>query len=185
MLAAALTVAVISCSAEADPQTAPTSLSTPTSAPTSTPTAEATDDPNAPVEPVLPAGAEADSRAGAEAFVRYYIELLNYAGLTGDVAELRQQAADCLSCDSLVDTFRQTYADGGRYETNGWQIESQFTVRDAEADWASLLEVRQSETTWIAEAGAEPKRYEPKQLHMRFLIKRLDRGWAIVRFTQT
>src|SRR5690606_11890846 len=45
--------------------------------------------------PALPRGARKHSLAGAEAFVRHYIDLLNYAANTGIVTELRRAARHC------------------------------------------------------------------------------------------
>ena len=45
--------------------------------------------PSGPQEPPLPAAAKSPGKAGAKAFVAYYIKLLNYASWTGDTAAVR------------------------------------------------------------------------------------------------
>ncbi|MGI8615032.1 MAG: hypothetical protein ACR2KL_13990, partial [Nocardioidaceae bacterium] len=54
------------------PTPAPAPSSRPTSPPTSPPTAEQ------PRQPVIPTAATKPGRLGAQAFVRYYVDLLNY-----------------------------------------------------------------------------------------------------------
>lgn len=186
LLASALTGAVVtSCSDETDPRGAPTSTTTSTTPTTPPPTSDSTPDPKEPGEPTLPAAAKAPTRAGAEAFVRYYIKVVNYAGVTGDVHALKNSASTCRSCKSLAGAFRKTYAAGGHYRTDGWRIESQFTAPDPTGDWVSLLEVRQSKTTWVKAANAEPKRFPAKKLKLRFEVKRVGGVWRIAEFTQS
>lgn len=185
VLASAVCCGLMACSAEADPQATPSATTPTTPAPTTPSASEATAEPTGPVEPDLPAAAKAPTRAGVEAFVRYYIKLLNFAGRTGETTELERRASGCTSCDSLASAFRKTYAQGGEYDTRGWQVDSQFTVRDSRGIWVSLLEVRQTPMTWIRRAGAEPERFPSKRLNLRFELRRLRHGWSVSGLTQT
>ncbi|MDQ3166144.1 MAG: DUF6318 family protein [Actinomycetota bacterium] len=184
VLAAALTGAVVSCSAEADPQTAPTALSAPTSAPTSTPTTEATDNPKAPIEPVLPAGAEADSRAGAEAFVRYYIELLNYAGATGDTSSFLAAADACESCINLADNFQRTYARGGYYRTKGWRVQALFATA-AGRGYTAVAQVAEAPIRWREAADAPLKHLPAGKVSLRLRLIRPHSAWLVREFTRS
>ena len=184
-IAAALCCTAAACSAEAGPRTAPSPTASPSPLPTTSPTTEPTTDPTQPVEPTLPAAAKASTRAGAEAFVRYYIQLVNYAGRTGDTAEMKRRAAGCTSCTNLAGAFQETYAQGGEYTTQGWQIQSQFTTPDSRGNWVSLLEVRQARIVWVRKAGAEPERFPAKRLNLRFEIERHGGGWFVSELTQS
>lgn len=178
-----------SCSADAGSQGAPTFTATITaSTATPPPTTDATPEPPSatpPVEePSMPPAARAPGRAGAEAFVRYYIDLVNYSGLTGDIGEMELAASGCVSCKSLAEAFETTYERGGAYRTEGWRIQSQFTLRQPDGEWASLLKVNQAPMVWVKAAAAEPQRFEAKQLNLRVALKRQEDEWKIADFTQ-
>lgn len=79
--------------------------------------------PAGPVEPTLPAAAEGTSRAAAEAFVRYYIKVLNYSMVTGETFALKAASAKtCEGCLTYVDTIRKMYNRGGFYRSKDWVI---------------------------------------------------------------
>jgi hypothetical protein len=117
-----------------DPKAEPTpSLSTPSVSTTPSPTA-----------PVMPAAASENSKAGAIAFVRYYIELINHAQATGDVAALAAvEDPDCKSCTQGREYIQGTYAAGGHIEDgqlrlrvlsalqndaiNGWTVDAKLS----------------------------------------------------------
>ncbi len=72
--------------------------------------------------PTLPAAAEGDSVRAAEAFVRHYIELLNYAMTTGDTKAFRAASAKgCSGCNDYLEFIRDVYDKGGFYNTDGWK----------------------------------------------------------------
>lgn len=78
--------------------------STPVVTPSSTPTAA----------PVLPEQAKGNTKAGAIAFVRHYVDVVNFAietGRTGDLANLSHKS--CGSCDRLIENVSKVYAGGG------------------------------------------------------------------------
>jgi hypothetical protein len=186
VLASAMSCALIACSAEAGPQATPSPTTPTTPWPTTPSVTTATAKPTGPVEPELPKAAEASNRAGAEAFVRYYIALINFAGSTGHTTELKRHSSGCSSCDNLASAFQETYERGGHYDSRGWRIYSQFTVREPSGTWVSLLEVQQTPMTWVEKAGAEPKKLPPKRLNLRFELERLrHHGWSVSRLTET
>ena len=66
---------------------------------------------------------EEKSKAGAVAFARHWVETLNDAQLTGDVAALRASSTrGCVTCGDLAAQLEALYGDGGRVETNGWEV---------------------------------------------------------------
>jgi len=109
------------CSDESDgdvvatPVTPASPTPTPSTTSTPSPTEPSGSDSPDPVEPSLPAAAEGDSVRSAKAFVRHYIELLNYAMTTGDTGRLREAADGCGGCDAYAELYEDDYADGGYY----------------------------------------------------------------------
>lgn len=96
----------------------------PGSSDTGDPTTPATSDPT-PTEtppPTEPPEAGEKTEAGAKAFVKYWIETLNYSGKTGDTEELRRiGSSSCRSCASILDLIDGVYADGGKIIGEGWE----------------------------------------------------------------
>jgi hypothetical protein len=93
-----------------------------TSTVTVTPTASATPSPSVSPSPALPAAAQQPTRAGAQAFARYFFAVYNYAFWTADPAPLKAISdKDCVFCASSIDAVRaiqqeQDVAQGGRIE---------------------------------------------------------------------
>ena len=148
-------VSVAGCTSDAAPVPAPRpSLSTPltsgsptgpSASPTPTPRETPTETP-----PPMPAAAKGDGRAAAKAFVRYYIDLINYAGVTGDTAQLRQASAtQCVSCRRLIQLFDRTYDRGGYFRTAGWTVRSMLVSPGNRVEIKIVAaEIRTSEVSW-------------------------------------
>ena len=99
------------------PDTAPS----PSSTPSASPAAEATQ------EPTLPPEAEGNDEAAAEAFVRYYYDVVNYAQATGDVRTLRSLALPaCEGCQGGVEYLE------GIYQAGGFLKGADYTIQTAE-----------------------------------------------------
>jgi len=180
-LAAALTCSLVACSAEAGPRTAPSPSSSPTPSPTTPPTSEPTSDPNQPAEPKLPAAAKAPTRAGAEAFVRYYIKLLNYASHTGDTEPLAAAANDCKGCRKYEALFSRTYARGGSFTGNLWSPYG-FTVVPGDGEYVVLTLVKASVGKYRPRAGAEVQPLKADRYSLRFTLVRDRSAWLIAAF---
>jgi Family of unknown function (DUF6318) len=66
---------------------------------------------------------EEKSKAGAVAFARHWVDLLNEAQVTGQVARLRATStSQCVTCQDLAEQLESLYAKGGRVETDGWNV---------------------------------------------------------------
>jgi len=183
---AGVVVGTACSSSEAEPQGVPTpeaSTPTPSSAqPTSDPTTAA---PAEHEEPSIPAAAQAPGRAGAEAFVRYYIDLLNYAGLTGDTRTFSVAARRCSSCSALADNFKKTYGEGGYYKSKGWRINTIFSSRTSRHRYITVAEVRETPIEWRVKAGGPIHRLPEEELNLRFSVVRHDSSWRITALTRS
>ena len=87
------------------------SLPTPTSA---TPTEDALP-PLGPADLPMPDEARTQDAAGAEAFVRYYIELINRTSTVMDAQPLRDLSDGCRDCDRIAASTEQDAQAGKRY----------------------------------------------------------------------
>lgn len=80
----------------------------------SSPPSPATPTPSVPEPPTIPDAATKGGRAGAKAFVEFYIDSVNYARHTGDVGPLQQYSHPaCGGCGDLIKLYRAWYQRGG------------------------------------------------------------------------
>ncbi len=108
-----LTFGVAGCE-DADPSDPIESTGEPIPPHSSSPT-EPTTTNTGPVEPTLPAEAEPETKAGAEAFVEYYWEVVNFARHTGDVDLLKAVSnPTCAGCRGAIKSIVRVYDRGGR-----------------------------------------------------------------------
>jgi uncharacterized protein DUF6318 len=64
----------------------------------------------------MPAEARTQDAAGAEAFVRYYIDLINRTSTVMDAAPLREFSSNCEDCDRIATATEKAAAAGKDYE---------------------------------------------------------------------
>lgn len=184
LLASVLLSGVAGCSAGAQPSGDPTT--TPrvnlTRTPTTSETKTAAPTPPSRTEPELPAAAKAPTRSGAEAFVRYYIDLLNYAANTGDTKALRAAATDCPGCDRYADLYKSTYQEGGYFRDPGWTPFGVLSRRQAGAVTV-LLHVNAPAVVSVMHKGAAPHRGHADVYSLRFDVERHNPTWTVTSFS--
>ncbi len=71
----------------------------------------------------MPAEARTQDAAGAEAFVRYYIDLINRTSTVMDAAPLREFSNGCIECDRIATDTEKDAAAGYQYEGGDITIE--------------------------------------------------------------
>jgi hypothetical protein len=88
---------------------------TPTpSTPASTSTVPATSSTPTPTSPTLPAAAKGITITSADAFSRFYLQVIDYAAATGDITLLVQSSdKGCISCGELSRHYSSVYKAGG------------------------------------------------------------------------
>ena len=96
------------------------------SSPSPTPTTRSSNSPAEPAQPpAMPALAKDDSRAGAKAFVRYYVDIINYGYLSGDAtALLKLGAKTCAVCSALARNVDQISNRGGEQVGGQWSVKT-------------------------------------------------------------
>lgn len=114
-----------------DPKVPPTESSSPTPTPS----------PTGPVEPTLPAEAEGDDAAAAEAFVRHFWAMVNYAQASGRVEPLVELALpSCATCASGARWIADVYRRGGEITGGDYSVGA-TRVTPLAADDQRLFEV--------------------------------------------
>lgn len=118
--------------------------------------------PLGPADLPMPAEARTQDAAGAEAFVRYYIELINRTSTVMDAQPLRDLSDGCRDCDRIADNVESDAAAGRTYESGEISITdvSEPVMTDARADLPlvvsqAALTVRDNQGLAV-EGGSEP-----------------------------
>lgn len=172
-LAAALLLVGCSDDDSPEPRIAPTDTSSAASTPTTpAPTA------SGPVEPTMPAAAEGDDAAAAEAFVEFYWEVANYAQETGDTEALaRWSAKSCVGCRAAIDLVNDVYGSGGHIRGGlaSVSIVSSRELRAGERDlYEVVFDVVNSRQTLDRPGDSEDEVYPASTVRDRFLM--IDEG---------
>jgi hypothetical protein len=112
-------LALTACSNGADTATpARPSTTSPSTAPTTT----HPDTSQRPTEPVMPALAKRHSTAGAKAFIRYFVAVLNYSHRAHSTRRLRTLSAkDCLVCTVIARSIDAMRKSGGEQTGAAWK----------------------------------------------------------------
>lgn len=183
LLPAALAVGLVllaGCSGDDDPEPkiSPTDSSSVASTPTPSPT------PSGPVEPTMPAEAEGEDAAAAEAFVRFYWEMVNYAQATGNVTGLSAVAAtSCAACASGLDGIVDTYAAGGSISGGRVSVEN-ARAREISSRSGSAFSVEVTARVnpqTISEPGQRPEKFDGGPVNFKIVVRSNVDGWKIMR----
>jgi hypothetical protein len=127
----------------------------------------------------MPAAAKKHTAAGAEAFVRYWVEVVNFAQATGQTSAL--EAIDdvrCAGCRGVVKAIRSPYSKGGRIEGGAWQVGSLRELPlDYGADWAAFAKAKTDVQTVYKRDGAG-ETYPGGAFHFYAYVA-YDGGWRM------
>ncbi|MGY2704174.1 DUF6318 family protein [Nocardioides sp. HB32] len=171
----ALALGVSACSGgDPEPRVAPPSTSPPTS-PSTTPASDT-------VPPTMPPEARGTDAASAEAFVKFYWEMVNYAQATGDVGGLKELATKCNGCDAAVEFVQESYDGGGRIIGGTGHLSSFKTVFVAMhgSSWAAVeCRIRSSSQTVDKPGTSADKSYPGGLTDVRLYLEPTDGAWLV------
>ncbi|MGY1594175.1 DUF6318 family protein [Geodermatophilus sp. SYSU D00708] len=109
----------------------------------------------------MPDEARTQDAAGAEAFVRYYIDLINRTSTVMDAAPLREFSNGCRDCDRIASTIESDITAGYRYEGGNITVteiaqpllEGDTAEMAMQVDQAALVVLDKTDTS-VAELGS-------------------------------
>lgn len=174
-LAAALVLAGCSDGADADADGGGTPTSPaatePSGDPSGTPVVQA---------PSLPVEAREQTEAGAEAFVRYYVELMNYGQASGDASPLEAVSAqECGACSGFISTVDDVYVDGGAVEGGEFVIRELSPLPlDYGADYATYAVIDVAPQT-ILDAGGQATASDAYEYRIGLYPSWVDDAWEM------
>jgi hypothetical protein len=136
--------------------------------------------------PELPRAATGTDRAAAKAFVRHWVEVLNYAGPATDGDPLRELSArSCAACHAIADFLDDVEAAGGAIEGRGWRIKK-IKVISARPGEPVVLDVltRVHPQTVTTAAGRPPETFGGGKRLKTFWVDREGGAWQVTRLDQ-
>ncbi len=137
--------------------------------------------PSGPREPRLPAAAKAPGKAGAKAFVAYYIRLLNYASHTGETASLKRYGEACRHCMAFIRLAESTYEDGGWFEGGTWTpVPSSWFVLRSNPGYLVGLNLDVAASRQRLQQGGHVKRYRAEQIGRDFRVVLDGKNWSVI-----
>jgi Family of unknown function (DUF6318) len=149
--------------------------------PTSSPTDPEPTEPTGPQPPPLPDAATAPGKAGAKAFVAYYIRLLNYASHTGDTASLREYGLTCDRCLAFARLAKSTYEGGGWFKGGTWTpVRSSWFVLPSGSGFLVGLNLDVAASRQLARPGGEVQRYPAERIGRDFRVLQVGPAWRVV-----
>jgi hypothetical protein len=157
-------------------ETTSTSPATPTSEPTPT-------EASGPSAPELPTTATKHTKAGAIAFVRFYLELLNYAAHTGDVRPLRQHStSDCEACRDDAQTWSDLYSSGGWAKGGVLALKTVRATAPARPEDVYVgVTVARSHGTYKATPDAKAKSVPADEADLDYYLVWVHHSWRMAR----
>lgn len=156
----------------------------PSSDPTETPTTSppsTSQSPTGPPTPDVPDDAQERTKAGAVAFVRYWVEVRNAATKSGDPSGLASiSGKGCDYCNQDVASIRKGRENGDRIQSKGWSFVGAPEVLGKSSISKPVIQglVRMSKVTVTDEDGKQesfPERLEVLEFSLRYL----DDGWTL------
>lgn len=151
----------------------------PRPSPTPSPTA------STPTAPVMPALARQHTDAGAKAFVRYYIALVNRGAATGSVNDIaRLSSRGCESCRTFVANVGKMYAAGGSMVGGSFRPERISIPTGGHAGSRTTVDVSVSygAQTFRRTSRAKTIHFKPGNNLLTFILVSRN-GWRVDEWT--
>jgi hypothetical protein len=134
----------------------------------------------------MPAAAAENTRAGAIAFVRYYIEVFNDAQSTGRT-DLLEKLSDpeCGDCKAAINGLKKLYEGGGQIVGGSLRAGPATAAHnDAERKWLILVRVDSGPQSVKTAATSEPKQMPGGRRSMEFAVRHENDGWKVHSWTR-
>jgi hypothetical protein len=131
----------------------------------------------------MPAAAKRHTAAGAEAFVKYFWRVANYAQAAGDAQAVEALSTEaCSGCRGAVDFVRGVYDRGGTIQGGDAEV-SDLRVEELSAAGRPLIRVTFTVTNTrqvVDEPGQKRDRVFPAaSVTDRFVLNWVNSGWQV------
>lgn len=135
--------------------------------------------------PTEPPEAGDRTKAGAKAFVEYWVATLNYAAATGETTEFAGLGtASCNSCNEIARLVDSTYEDGGYIRSHGWRVIGVPSIERAGRTMVVLADLKFAPETTVPWEGADPEFRAGAIEGATFELTWSSSGWLLDQFSQ-
>ena len=138
------------------PPTSPTTTAPPSTTTSSAPltTVTSSSPGYVPVKPAYPSDAKKQTRAGAEAFIRYYFAALNYSWMKPDALILIDLGDEtCNSCKSLSATAQELVATNEKYTSLPARVTGIEYALGDDVNMRFVVDIHQFKSERVSSAG--------------------------------
>ena len=177
--AGALALGLLTAACQSNPEPAPLPSTSPTvstssPAPSSSPAA---------TPPTIPAEAQGTSKKSAKAFVRYYVDAINFATTTGNTRGVRSDTLSrCASCVALLDKIDAVYAAGGRFSGDGWTIlDIKYQPFQPRTEPVLSVGIRVGAQRMVEKAGSAPEHFKGGRNRLTVTLLWTKPQWKVAR----
>jgi hypothetical protein len=172
-------LALSSCSHDASTAT-PARPST-TSRGSAAPASASPDTSPHPSEPVMPALAKHHSTAGAKAFIRYFVSVLNYAYSIPTSDPLRHVSAEeCHVCQTLARGLDSLTKSRGSLAGGRWTVVRVLRIASDRASRPRyLLEINVARGSFKRSDHSKPRLIHPQTVTDQVELRRVPNGWLV------
>ena len=177
---AALLAGCTDDASQPEPPQASSSTSTPPQPDTPSPDQPS---PTEPAAPALPAAAKESTKAGAKAFVTWYLRSLAYAANTGDVSDLKAASSDCAGCVDYISLYEKVYSRGGFFRDVKWTPVTWSITTESDRRSRVLVAIRAARAEYRASAKEDLKVSDEYDDAFVFELTRQMSSWAVSALT--
>jgi hypothetical protein len=133
----------------------------------------------------MPDAAKADTKAGAIAFVKYYVGLINYAQATGDTKSLSLfESPDCRSCSKARATVDGIYHAGGSIQGGLLHEDVRQAARRPDVSgWTVFANVTFGRQVINRPTGSQT--LAGGQSVLTFIVRRDADQWAVLQWSRS
>jgi hypothetical protein len=144
-------------------------------------TGSTSSDPPRDTPPVMPPLAKEKSTAGAKAFIRYFVEVLNYSHVAESTQRLRRlSASDCAVCKAIASAIEEMRRRGGRQEGAEWVILGLGSLPSSESNLFNLVaDIRINRGSTRRSSGAQIQHIRAAQVHDDFFLVWQTGTWLL------
>lgn len=161
-----------------NPAAAPVPSATPSVSASAVPSSAAPDDAG---PPEMPAAARGSGPRAAKAFVRHYIDLVNYAVAQGDTEAIsRLGARSCASCSNVIERIEEVYESGGQIEGGGWTLIAVSTNGTTDPQRPIVdVGIRMKPQRVQVRRGARWRKFDGGRMPASFRLVRRSDHWVV------
>jgi hypothetical protein len=136
-----------------------------------------------PAPPALPDAAQENSKGGAVAFARHFLEVVNFSIVSGNTEILnRTSLRSCVSCRNIAEEIADVYGGGGHVK-GGDLAATGFSVLPSgrRGMWAVGLEVKADRQLIQPHADSKPRFVRGGKYSLTLDVRRVGAAWRIAR----